>query len=615
MTTNKKKKNNKSNNDTTSKRPTSSSPAGNVSGQGSSISGPLNTPPSTTSTNKRTRVSADDSVMDVDKPLTPPGPVETTSAEIPSQPDTSSLDASQHAPANNNDKGKSPETTPVVSFPERAASLDASQVAVQSQPTLFYALAAPNDVEGFWTHFASNHDTCDTAIKADEHARTLVVTDIPLFITDALLRGTFSRYGNITRCHTRLSKLYRTAYITFESTGALQNLDSTWGVLCGGHCLRICPATFSPDQRAERRAYVALLAGLPRGTIAVDLAEIADEISAKSINVPFSMNSYNPKPYAYCHFASETAMENAKSISCALKKVGLTWHSPDEVISLCHRCGHPNCNPDRCGSSSRPNRPSHPWQSNDKLRALYNKHLPPSHPAKRHNRFARPDNNNDGYRHTSASRHRSNSKSNNRQQSRSRSQYQPWNRDNLNNNNNNQHRRIPDANELDHYADGMDVTYPAPPTVLTDWKSIGTALEKVVEDLALFTTQFVTLNSRITKLESAMAASAPVPGPFVTKPPSYIPSSMQGWDDSVTNTNSNILVDINSPPLQSSCGSIPIPQFAPIPPSNVAPSSPIDMEQRLSSLSNTVVSLAGTIKEGIQQNNFILAHQNGQANY
>ncbi|GET61475.1 hypothetical protein GLOIN_2v1811259 [Rhizophagus irregularis DAOM 181602=DAOM 197198] len=289
-----------------------------------------------------------------------------------------------------------------------------------------------------------------------EHARTLVVTDIPLFITDALLRGTFSRYDNITRCHTRLSKLYRTAYITFESTGALWDLDSTWGVLCGGHCLRICPATFSPDQRAERRAYVALLAGLPRGTIAVDLAEIADEISAKSVNVPFFMNSYNPKPYAYCHFASETAMENAKSISCALKKVGLTWHSPDEVTSLCHRCGRPNCNPDRCGSSSRPNRPSRPWQSNDKLRALYNKHLPPSHPTKRHNRFARPDNNNDGQSRTNASRHRSQSRPNTRQQSRSRSQHRPWNRDNLNHNNNNQRRRIPDAKELDYYIDGMD---------------------------------------------------------------------------------------------------------------------------------------------------------------
>ncbi|GET56394.1 hypothetical protein GLOIN_2v1811259 [Rhizophagus irregularis DAOM 181602=DAOM 197198] len=576
-----KKKNNQSNKDTTSKRPASSSPTGNVSGQGSSI------------------VSADDSVMDVDKPLTPPGPVETTSAEIPSQPDTSSLDASQHAPANNNDKGKSPEITPAVSFPERAASPDASQAAVQSQPTLFYALAAPNDVDGFWNHFASNRDACDAvdrqlslfssygsratcsgsndlkriiAIKADEHARTLVVTDIPLFLTDALLRGTFSRYGNITRCHTRLSKLYRTAYITFESTGALQNLDSTWGVLCGGHCLRICPATFSPEQRAERRAYVALLAGLPRGTIAVDLAEIADEISAKSINVPFSMNSYNPKPYAYCHFASETAMENAKSISCALKKVGLTWHSPDE-------------------------------------------HLPPSHPAKRHNRFARPDNNNDGQSRTNASRHRSKSRPNNRQQSRSRSQHRPWNRDNLNNNNNNQRRGIPDANELDHYADGMDVTYPAPPTVLTDWKSIGAALEKVVEELALLTTQFATMNSRITNLESAMAAlRAPIPGPFVTKPPSYIPSSMQGWDDTVNRNDNNILVDVNSPPLQSTSGFSPIPHFAPIPPSNVTPSSPIDMEQRLSSLSDTVASLAGSIKEGIQQNNLIIARQQGQAN-
>ncbi|GET65096.1 hypothetical protein GLOIN_2v1785090 [Rhizophagus irregularis DAOM 181602=DAOM 197198] len=386
----------------------------------------------------------------------------------------------------------------------------------------------------FGLHF---HAYDPQAIKADEHARTLVVTNIPLFITDTLLREPRLYLGR---------PLWRTLFAYL-------------------------PATFSPEQRAERRAYVALLAGLPRGTIAVDLAEIAEEISAKSINVPFSMNSYNPKPYAYCHFASETAMDNAKSISCALKKVGLTWHSPDE-------------------------------------------HLPPSHPAKRHNRFARPDNNNDGQSRTNASRHHSKSRPNNRQQSRSRSQHRPWNRDNLNNNNNNQRRRIPDANELDHYADGMDVTYPAPPTVLTDWKSIGAALEKVVEELVLLTTQFATMNSRITNLESAMAVRAPIPGPFVTKPPSYIPSSMQGWDDTVNRNDNNILVDVNSPPLQSTSGFSPIPHFTSIPPSNVAPSSPIDMEQRLSSLSDTVASLAGLIKEGIQQNNLILARQQGQAN-
>ncbi|GBC44590.2 hypothetical protein RIR_jg15672.t1 [Rhizophagus irregularis DAOM 181602=DAOM 197198] len=96
----------------------------------------------------------------------------------------------------------------------------------------------------------------------------------------------------------------------------------------------------------------------------------------------------------------------------------------------------------------------------------------------------------------------------------------------------------------------MDVTYPAPPTVLTDWKSIAASLI---------------------------------------------------W---------NLLWLLD----EMIHGFSPIPHFAPIPPSNVAPSFPIDMEQRLSSLSDTVASLAGSIKEGIQQNNLILARQQGQAN-
>lgn len=192
------------------------------------------------------------------------------------------------------------------------------------------------------------------------------------------------------------------------------------------------------------------------------------------------MNSYNPKPYAYCHFASETAMKNAKSISCALKNVGLTWHTPEDVTSLCHRCGRPNCNPDRCGSSFWPNRPARSWQSNDKLRKLYHKHLPPSHPAKRHNRFARPDNNNNnGVSRKNASRQRSCSHPYNGQQSRSRFRLRrPWNRNNLNNN---QHPPVPDINNINHYADGMDVVYPSP-TVLTDWKSISASLENVINE-------------------------------------------------------------------------------------------------------------------------------------
>ncbi|CAB4434466.1 unnamed protein product [Rhizophagus irregularis] len=189
-----------------------------------------------------------------------------------------------------------------------------------------------------------------------------------------------------------LSKLYRTAYIVFDSASSMDQFGTTWAVFCTGHCLRVCPASHSPDQRAVRRAHVALLAGLPRESVTADLSEIAEEISAKSVNIPFSYNSYNPKLYAYVHFSSAATKESAMGITCALKNIGLTWHEPNEVSSLCHRCGCPGCDPDKCASSHTPQRPSRPWSSNDKLRELYNKHLPPSHPAKRHNHFAWPPN-------------------------------------------------------------------------------------------------------------------------------------------------------------------------------------------------------------------------------
>ncbi|CAB4413042.1 unnamed protein product [Rhizophagus irregularis] len=412
------KRNNKASGFSAPKRPAQSPPSGNVQGQGSSTSTPVSTSqPSTDSSNKRSRVSSE-LVMDQDNILSPPAPQDTTSTSSPppvdtnaspSAPDSStSLEDSQHSPSNSADKGKSVEITPPE--PERAASPDAFTAAIQSSPLRYYAAAAPNTIEGFWTtlkpiakhatRLIENfpllplmfHEHDPSAKKADEQLRTLVVTDIPLFVTDVQLRGAFSRYGIVTHCRTRFSKLYRTVYIVFDSATAMKQFDTTWAVLCISHCLRVCPASHSPEQRALRRAHVALLAGLPRSSVAADLNEIAEEISVKSVNIPFSYNSYNPKPYAYIHFSSAANKVSAMGISCALKNIGLTWHEPTEVSSLCHRCGRPDCNPEKCASSRAPQRPSRPWSSNDKLRELYHKHLPSSHPAKRHNHFARPPN-------------------------------------------------------------------------------------------------------------------------------------------------------------------------------------------------------------------------------
>ncbi|PKC55088.1 hypothetical protein RhiirA1_476192 [Rhizophagus irregularis] len=314
----------------------------------------------------------------------------------------------------------------------------------RSKPDMEKAIAAPIAS----LHNLQFHEHDPSAKKVDEQLRTLVVTDIPLFVTDAQLRGTFSRYGI--------------------------------AVLCTGHCLRVCPASHSPDQRAIRRAHVALLAGLPRGSVAADLSEIAKEVSAKSVNIPFSYNSYNPKPYPYVHFSFAATKESAMGITCALKSTGLTWHEPTEVSSLCHRCGRPGCNPDKCASSRAPQRPSRPWSSNDKLRELYNKHLPPSHPAKRHNRFARPANS-EQRSYADAAGRRAPSRSQSRPRSlRSRSQY---------NNRRQPHR--PSQSELDHDIAAMDI----PP--LMDWQYITEQISIILEEITHLTTEFAQLQNRV----------------------------------------------------------------------------------------------------------------------
>ncbi|EXX72741.1 hypothetical protein RirG_066420 [Rhizophagus irregularis DAOM 197198w] len=586
-----------------------------------------------------------------------PPPVDTNAS--PSVPDSgTSLDDSQHSPSNSADKGKSVEILPPE--PEHTASPDASTAAIQSSPLRFYAAAAPSTIENFWTHFKTNCEACDTtdrefssfsfygskvttqgsgdnkliviyfrskpdmekaiaapiaslhdlqfhkhdpsAKKADEQLRTLVVTDIPLFVTDAQLRVTFSCYGIVTHCRTRLSKLYRTAYIVFDSATSLDQFDTTWAILCTGHYLRVCPASHSPDQRAIRRAHVALLAGLPRGSVAADLSEIADEVSAKSVNIPFSYNSYNPKPYAYVHFSSAATKESAMGITCALKSIGLTWHEPTDVSSLCHRCGHPGCNPDRCDSSRALQRPSRPWSSNDKLRELYNKHLPPSHPAKRHNRFARPAN----------SEHRSYAdvagrKVPSRSQSRprsSRSRSRPSNR---------RHPHRPSQSELDHDIAAMDV----PP--LMDWQRITEQITIILEEITYLTTEFAQLQNRVKWLEDhysspSISRTQQPPAPPIPD----IESMNQGWDNiepSDPRHLSDNLMDFSSSVSPSNDPSFTAHSHIPLPPRmSLIPGPASSPQDRLSSLTATVTELTKTVQQGMaQQKQFLAARDNANS--
>ncbi|PKB97199.1 hypothetical protein RhiirA5_384827 [Rhizophagus irregularis] len=203
-------------------------------------------------------------------------------------------------------------------------------------------------------------------------------------------------------------------------------------------------------------------------------------------------------------------------ITCALKSIGLTWHEPSNVSSLCHRCGRPECNSDRCTSSRAPQCPSRPWSNNDKLCELYNKHLPPSHSAKRHNHFAHPDNSRQRFYADAAGR-RALSRSHSRPRSScSRSQH-----------NNHRHRpHRPSQSELDHDIAAMDI----PP--LMDWQHVTEQITIILEEITHLTADFAQLQNQVKWLEDHYS-SPPIPRSQQPQAPPTpeIESMNQEWDN------------------------------------------------------------------------------------
>ncbi|PKY56868.1 hypothetical protein RhiirA4_477470 [Rhizophagus irregularis] len=140
---------------------------------------------------------------------------------------------------------------------------------------------------------------------------------------------------------------------SFNSTEDLiGQFDDTWAILCLSNSLRVCPTHYSKTQRDARRQYVAVLAGIPKNIKEADLTDIANQVSAKAINIPLSFTSYKPKPYVYMNFFSQKTLDAAKELTVSFRNRGLTWHSPDQVRNLCHVCGHLGCSPSQC--SPRP---------------------------------------------------------------------------------------------------------------------------------------------------------------------------------------------------------------------------------------------------------------------
>ncbi|PKK59736.1 hypothetical protein RhiirC2_794403 [Rhizophagus irregularis] len=140
--------------------------------------------------------------------------------------------------------------------------------------------------------------------KRNIEAKSLFITDIPLFLTETQVHSAFSHYSSVVRCKFSLQNHYYTAIVQFSTADLIAQFDDTWAILCLNNSLCVYLAAYLKTQCDAQRHHVAVLASISKNIKEADLADIATQVSAKAINIPLSYTSYKPKPYVYMNFFS-----------------------------------------------------------------------------------------------------------------------------------------------------------------------------------------------------------------------------------------------------------------------------------------------------------------------
>ncbi|PKK55906.1 hypothetical protein RhiirC2_801193, partial [Rhizophagus irregularis] len=248
-------------------------------------------------------------------------------------------------------------------------------------------------------------------LRSDEDLCAIQVTDIPFFITKPQLQSYFKNFGYLLSLHlySRKGAKMQQARIVYDHADAISRFTTQWAVYCFSTCLRVTPCHYSIDQKAARREFVAVLSGLPANTKDIHLAPLVKEHGAKAINIPLSLNSYKPKPWAYVTFNSQETMDAAMEQTIGFQGHTLRWGSSNDSKALCHRCGKLGCAPTSCPLNQRHGRS----RTRDPVAALKERfnigHKPPQQRTPRNNSRSRSRSKS---RDRSASAQRSNSGSN-----------------------------------------------------------------------------------------------------------------------------------------------------------------------------------------------------------
>ncbi|EXX74052.1 hypothetical protein RirG_054660 [Rhizophagus irregularis DAOM 197198w] len=437
-------------------------------------------------------------------------------------------------------------------------------------------------------------------LRSDEDLHAIQVTDIPFFITKPQLQSYFKKFGNLLTIHlySRKGAKMQQARIVYDHADAISRFTTQWAVYCFSTCLRVTPYHYSLDQKAARRAFVAVLSGLPANTKDIHLAPLVKEHGAKAINIPLSLNSYKPKPWAYVTFNSQETMDAAIEQTIGFQGRTLRWGSSNDSKALCHRCGKLGCAPTSCPLNQRRGRS----RTRDPVAALKERfnigQRPVQQRTPRNNSRSRSQSKS---RDRSASAHRSNSNSNN-------------SNTNGNNNNNNKppssgspaHGRAPSNNRKGKdrsvsFSSNARAPLPDPTSssALEAALNILNVLKNLQQDVARVESRISNLelnNQRLSAIEAHLGISPPS-APTVNS----VPDRMEEDPPETTGTLiQHPNAPLSSDPMTSSSSqstSNKAPHSAPVSTSSPSPQDELNsVIQDQKAIKDTLQSLTGSIQ-------------------
>jgi len=192
------------------------------------------------------------------------------------------------------------------------------------------------------------------------------------------LKSFFSKYGNIINVRMQTRGLWQHAYITYEKPQDIALFYEQWSRYLYNDCVRIYPASFTPEQVKLRNDFRIKLTNLPFGTSSRDLHDITLATKAKSCYIPRS-NNYKPRPFAIFYFQSEEELNDAIKTPYALDNHELQWCSAE--AKCCHKCGSTEHLVMKCSMIDQPNKDDNsnnrrPRNQLPSVQKLYNRFKP-----------------------------------------------------------------------------------------------------------------------------------------------------------------------------------------------------------------------------------------------